>query len=199
MIVLWYDANHVDLLLPRDKAKTYPLAYQQMTVGPTMFTASSKSASRGLKRVSSHVSPASVFTEPSTKPRSQRHQVAQVACTSPADPFPCGLAAAGSVFTRSRTASAAPPMQARSAPATVWTHSRKRKGDASVASTVCHASPAAVDDDSEPIEHNDLRALPKADGFREAARAAGRKRLVNWCSQGCAKCQGQGHAEWSPA
>ena len=72
LLVLWYDALHIDLLLPKDGAAKYPDSYVQITAGPTgglraggvgrppsVFTAASSSQ---VCRASAKTKPRSVFT-----------------------------------------------------------------------------------------------------------------------------------------
>ena len=79
LLVLWYDALHIDLLLPKDGATKYPDSYVQITAGPTgglraggvgrppsVFTAASSSQ---VCRASAKTKPRSVFTT-KTKPAS---------------------------------------------------------------------------------------------------------------------------------
>ena len=79
MLVLWYNALHIDLLLPKDGATKYPDSYVQITAGPTgglraggvgrppsVFTAASSSQ---VCRASGKTKPRSVFTA-KTKPAS---------------------------------------------------------------------------------------------------------------------------------
>ena len=68
MLVLWYDALHIDLLLPKNEG-SYPVHYQQVTAGPTaglraggpssVFTASSGTKAAQVRQAGR---PPSVFT-----------------------------------------------------------------------------------------------------------------------------------------
>ena len=193
MLVLWFDNNHVDLLLPRDQAKSYPDTYHQITAGPTfslraggparpqpLCSASSARSIGKSQTVRSGVRAASVFTKPSTC------SLSRAARKPGSGPKP---KAPNSVFTACTSVPAKRCRTMVPAPASVWTRAPHSVPSQSVVASVGDLAKLETLADEHSSVSADMLALPKADGFHETKRAKGRPRLVEWCRDGHASCR----------